>query len=339
MRGRHPAVRTCTPYEFEMHWRVVPTKVPRSEAEDVGSRTHCELTAEGSRMLHDNPDVDLVAGVHYELRNAFGRTDDRDWIALSEHAGDAYHNYVLVRRARPHVPVMHYAVPAKTPTEELNQRTLIYFRPWVTLAQEASAHVPLAGDLCPDRDWTVAWNAYASGGVLHRGLGQWIRNFRAVHASMRDDGVELDDNGADDVRLPENLSADDLLRKIVKDPARVASYAGLWPTEPYEPCVDIRCRAAGSGAEATRQANAEKKAAGAAAPTPSRFGASPGTAHRAQPPRSARSATAMLSRAFAVPVGEAIDRWWDSLRAREPGGCNGCDCCDCCEAGRSAMGR
>ena len=213
---------------------------------------------------------------------------------------------------------MHYAVPAKTPTEELNKRMLIYFRPWVTLSQDASAHVPLASNLCPDQNWTNAWNTYASGGVLHRSLQQWIQNFRMVHSSMRDDCDGTSDNGADEVCLPEDLGAEDLLRKIVKDPARLESYAGLWTTDPYEPSADIHCHASGSGAEATKQANREKRAPSVATPRPVSSRAVPGAVHRARPSQPVRSATAMLTKAFAMPVNDAIDTWWRELRARKP---------------------
>ena len=288
------------------------TKVARHTREDTLASTHCELTQLGATLVDATPDVDLEAGLHYQLRSEYGCTNKREWIAISEDAGPLRHNFVLVRRQRPHVPIMHYAVPPKTPAWELNQRTLIFFRPWVTLEQDASTHVPLASALCVDDDWTATWQAYASGNVLHRSLKQWIQNFRAVHSSMRAGGG-ADCASAEVVHLPENASAEQLLYKKVNDEARRKPYEGMWGAAPLGasptsvPLFD-------DTSEAVKQVAREKKAT--QMPARSAKSSVPGSQRQVRREQPAQPATAVMK--AHAPVRSAVREWWAELRARNP---------------------
>ena len=63
------------------------TKVARHTREDKPASTHCELTQLGATLVDATPDVDLEAGLHYQLRSEYGCTNKREWIATSEDDG------------------------------------------------------------------------------------------------------------------------------------------------------------------------------------------------------------------------------------------------------------
>ena len=113
---------------------------------------------------------------------------------------------------------------------------------------------------------------------------------------MRGDNIGDDEGRHDQVRIPEDVSVEDLLCKTVRNKTRRTPHAGLWAIDP-SPATDLqdipRC-AVGSSTSAVRQANREKQGDDRAGPSIAEDDRAPGTHERACTSSPARPAAAAL---------------------------------------------
>ncbi|CAK9075903.1 unnamed protein product [Durusdinium trenchii] len=116
---------------------------------------HAKLTAKGAEAVAQRKQ--LVAGLHYEIREEGGA--DSSWLPLGQsELGQPYRrDWVVVPRKRPHVPVIYGAQGSKS-EEDKAMRILVLFFPWVNDARDASANVPFVEKLWVDgaRSWREA---------------------------------------------------------------------------------------------------------------------------------------------------------------------------------------
>ena len=146
-------------YEFAMHYHMKQAKHPISKAshekhqQDV-DLYHAALTESGIAKVSNyikqlNPNAD------YQIRE----DGDAGWIPLGrgEHAQPYRHDWIVVPRNRPHVPVLYGAQGSHTEDEQA-MRLLVLFFPWVNDVCDASDHVPFIGRLWNPgmKDWREA---------------------------------------------------------------------------------------------------------------------------------------------------------------------------------------
>ena len=100
----------------------------------------------------------LLAGTDYQIREEGGQ----GWIPLG--TGNSVqthrHDWIIVLRKRPHVPVIYGAQGSKLDQEQA-MRLLVLFFPWVNNEEEATPEAPFIGNIWKEgmRDWRQALRA------------------------------------------------------------------------------------------------------------------------------------------------------------------------------------
>ena len=97
----------------------------------------------------------LVADADYQIREDGG--DSWRPLGSGPHVKAYRHDWIIVQRNRPHVPVLYGAQGSRTEDEQA-MKLLVLFFPWVNTREEASVLVPYIGNLrLPHmQDWREA---------------------------------------------------------------------------------------------------------------------------------------------------------------------------------------
>ena len=138
-----------SPYEFTMHWELVPARIPHSRAEWEAATPEAwdvALTPAGAQKLLAGPlhaAAKLKPSTDYRLK--VFPSGDRVYFAATAATATLRHNWYLQRRARPRCP--HFAnapVPQRWADKaDGNARlTCVYFRAWTLDMTRATVHVP-----------------------------------------------------------------------------------------------------------------------------------------------------------------------------------------------------
>ena len=151
-RGKDPRVHQLSAFEFARHYQLKRAYHPWSvalqqEAEKRPGNYQAHLTETGiEKVRMYQRKAKLQPGIDYRVRDP---GPDEQWIpmGLSELADPFRHDWVIVPRNRPYVPVLLGAQGSKS-AEEQAIKLLLLFRPWVNDRRLASEDiVPFVSDL------------------------------------------------------------------------------------------------------------------------------------------------------------------------------------------------
>ena len=212
-------VHGLSAYEFTRHYRLKQASHPltakglRAHAAKPEAY-HAHLTTEGAEKVGRDSKPKLVAGLDYQIREGGGT----DWIPLGqgEFAQPYRHDWVIMPRPRPHVPVNYGAQGSKSDQEQA-MRLLVLFFPWVNDARDASLEVPFLGSFWHNqmRDWRHALRARVHRfGFPTEEVKRYVLDFCSVYFLPRGLGLESglapnsDNEEEDDVLLV--LDEDDM---------------------------------------------------------------------------------------------------------------------------------
>lgn len=215
-RGQRPEVNMLSAYEFARHYRIQHAKRPYNLKEDLQAECHAELTDRGKQKVGSGVTT-LDPGRDYVILESGGDS----WLPLGHGSQVApyRHDWVVVTRARPHVPVIFGAQSSRT-TEEQAMRILVLFFPWVNDVADASPEVPFINDLLTPgmKDWTEVLLSHASRvGFPTLEVKHLVMNFVFTYCLPRETRFnDLEDNSdnesmADDLILDYHLDDNDLL--------------------------------------------------------------------------------------------------------------------------------
>ena len=210
-------------YEFARHYRFKQATHPQTEQAhhnhiNKPELYHAKLTEQGAKKVEAaGRSPSLIAGEDYQIRDAAGE----EWLCLGqgEHVNPAYrHDWMIVPRKRPYVPVPYGAQGSKSEEEQAMKLLLLFF-PWVNDINDATPAVPFVGNL-----WVEGGNSWREAlrdrtfthGFPTAEVKRFVLNFCIVHFLARDlqlqDGLypNSDDEGiADDLDLA--LDEEDLV--------------------------------------------------------------------------------------------------------------------------------
>ena len=207
--GHRPSESACwwlSPYEFTMHWEVVPARVPYSRAEweeTEASDWDVRLTEAGQTKLdrcEKHEAARLQAGTHYLI--AVEPTPERILFATGTATAVLRHNWYLQRRRRPRCPQFAAAPVPQGFAEnaERNARlTQTYFRAWTLDATRATFSVPYAGHLLGQFEtWEESlrkWLTHLPAAETKRYVGNFLSVYRVrpageVDANSDDEDVD-----------------------------------------------------------------------------------------------------------------------------------------------------
>jgi hypothetical protein len=216
-------VHALSAYEFARHYRFKLATHPQSEQAhrnhiNKPELYHAKLTEHGvKKVAAAGRCPPLIAGEDYQIREVVGA----EWHCLGqgEHVDPAYrHDWVIVPRKRPDVPVPYGAQGSKTEEEQAMKLLLLFF-PWVNDVRDATAAVPFIGHFWVEggKSWREALRkrTFAYGFPTDE-VKRFVLNFCIVHFLARDlqlqDGLypnSDDEDVADDLDLA--LNEDDLV--------------------------------------------------------------------------------------------------------------------------------
>eukprot|EP00435_Cladocopium_sp_Y103_P058343 s631_g20.t1 len=205
--GHRPTESPCwwlSPYEFTMHWDVVPTRVPHSRAEwedTPASAWDVVVTAAGQTKLNRcerHEAARLQAGTHYCI--AVEPTPERVLFARGAATAVLRHNWYLQRRPRPRCPQFAAAPVPQGFAENAEKNaklTLTYFRAWTLDATRATFSVPYAGQLLGQFEtWEMSlrhWLTQMPSAETKRYVGNFLSVYRVRPATDIDANSDDDD--------------------------------------------------------------------------------------------------------------------------------------------------
>ena len=197
-RGTDPRVRPLSAFEFVRYYHTRPVRYPwkpekqeQAVAALARGQTHISyhalLTESGMTWLQKQLGRSkLKGGVDYLIREEGGE----DWMPLGNGslAQKHRHDWVIIPRKRPHVPVLYGALGSRSEEEHI-MKILVLFCPWTSNPQDATEAVPYIGQLrTPDMStWRealrCAWRH--SDGFPTEELKRYILNYAFVYCLPR----------------------------------------------------------------------------------------------------------------------------------------------------------
>ena len=225
-RSHHSILLYLTPYEFASEYTWMKVKVPTSTRLDKMEHSHVKRL---NRQPPRASDEEMEPGRDYAIRDECGVTNGRAWFALHPNSQNwMRHDFVIVRRMSPVIPVMSNEIVTKqTDKEELSRRMLIVFSPW---SFPESDDIPSLCELQTSETWLATWKAYLDRGVHSNFMKRIITNYCNVHNQRiendMDDGedapdrhiiaplqgIHLDDALLTDKKRFENIGTDEHVR-------------------------------------------------------------------------------------------------------------------------------
>ena len=207
-------------YEFARHYHMVLARHPLAletyrQHQQKPDLYHAGLTAQGMQKVKVG-NRNLVAGEDYRIREDGGES----WLPLGAgpHVKAYRHNWVIVQRNRPYVPVLYGAQGSQTEDEQA-MKLLVLFFPWVNTREEASVLVPYIGSLrLPHmKDWREALRARVFRfGFPTEEVKRHVLAFCFVYCLPRHLGLQgglaenSDNEGLEDIQVA--LTEEDLLQ-------------------------------------------------------------------------------------------------------------------------------
>ena len=166
-----------------VHWTIEPVRFSTDLAESAQAEVsnHARLTDNGRRKIevalkaHGKPD--LEAGVDYRVKEV---QPNANWFPFEEntYTSDYCHNWVLVRRNRPHDPTfLHCPMPRRGDGEHERNAALImtYFHPFTLNPGWHEEHVPFLGRMCGQLDsWHMSMLQWFDGRILSEESRRYI---------------------------------------------------------------------------------------------------------------------------------------------------------------------
>ena len=196
-----------SPYEFTMHWELVPARIPHSRAEWEAASPDAwdvALTPVGEQKLLQSPlhtAAKLKPSTDYRLKVL--RSCDRVYFASAAATAVLRHNWYLQRRVRPRCP--HFAnapVPQRwADAADRNARlTCLYFRAWTLDLTRATSQVPHLSQLLGSNEtWEDAlreWLLRLPCAETKRHVGNFLSVYRVRPSAEAD--ANSDDDGVDE---------------------------------------------------------------------------------------------------------------------------------------------
>ena len=201
-------------YEFARHYRFRQATHPQSEQAhrdhvNKPELYHAALTENGIKKVAScRKEAPLRANEDYQIREEAG---GEGWVCLGRgvHVNPAYrHDWVIVPRKRPYVPVPFGAHGNKSEEEQAMKLLLLFF-PWVNDVSDATAAVPFIGHF-----WTrdvKSWRGALRRRTFAYGfptdeVKHFVLNFCIVHFLARD--LQLQDDlypNSDDEDMADDL--------------------------------------------------------------------------------------------------------------------------------------
>ena len=192
-RGRDPRVHQLSAFEFARHYHYQQASQPWTLAQEEREpdKYQVRFTEAGkAKLARGAARSKLAPAIDYHIKEQGGV----GWLPLGhgERAQPYRHDWVIVVRKRPLVPVIYGAQGCRT-EEEQAQKIMLLFCPWTTNAADATADVPFVADLmggCSTwRDALTLW--FSTRGFATESLRRYVRNFCFVYCLPR----ELQSNG------------------------------------------------------------------------------------------------------------------------------------------------
>ena len=185
-------VHALSAYEFARHYRFKMAKHPqREEAHQKHLNEpelyHAILTERGINKVIEAKHPTLRPGADYQIREGGGA----GWLCLGrgERVDPAYrHDWVVVPRQRPYVPVLYGAQGSKSEEEQAMKLLLLFF-PWVNDIKDASAAVPYIGNFWSQH--TTTWRQALRARTFRNGfptdeVKRFVLNFCIVYFLPRE---------------------------------------------------------------------------------------------------------------------------------------------------------
>eukprot|EP00971_Amphidinium_carterae_P286300 5684601-Amphidinium_carterae.1 len=217
-RGRDHRVFRLSAYEFTRHYQFKLATHPQIIANDESSNHHAELTSAGKQKVRSRVKHDLQPALDYHIKEEGGV----HWCPLGhgDLAQPYRHDWVIVPRKRPHVPVLYGAQGAKT-DEEQAMRVLLLFCPWTNSLDEGTTTVPYIGNIrLPHmKSWRQALRHWLWGiGLPTETMKRYVLNYCFVYCLPRElqPSADLHGNSDDDGIEDEGIrfEDDDLLEAM-----------------------------------------------------------------------------------------------------------------------------
>eukprot|EP00971_Amphidinium_carterae_P183692 3646435-Amphidinium_carterae.4 len=220
-RGGDGRVFMLSAYEFARHYQFKLASFPqhdREECKESSNTYHAELTNVGKQKIRKKMKHDMQPCVDYRIIEDGGM----NWAPLGH--GDLVqpyrHDWVIVPRKRPYVPVIFGAQGAKT-DEEQAMRVLLLFCPWTNNPDDGTRAVPYIGNI--RQPHMTCWRQALRHWLWRSGLPtetvkRYILNFCFVYCLPRElqPSAELhgnsDDEGIEDECI--HFEDDDLLEAM-----------------------------------------------------------------------------------------------------------------------------
>ena len=230
-RGRNPRVHELSAYEFAMHFEFKKATHPwtiNDKEQHHPPRHEARLTDTGKEKVRWHRfKAKLLPGVDYHIREPGA---GEEWIPFGacELAQPFKHDWVMMPRKRPHVPVLFGAQGSKQTAEDQAMKLLLLFRPWVNDRRDASDDlVAFVGDLFAREAGATDWLQAARLWLGRRGfptesVKRHAAQFCFVHCLPRElqPGAELEANS-------DNEDLEDVPCFFDQDPASLGTQACL----------------------------------------------------------------------------------------------------------------
>ncbi|CAL1131003.1 unnamed protein product [Cladocopium goreaui] len=215
-RGQQAEVWELSFYEFVRHYWLRLAYHPTTKAShndniqaSGAACFHADLTEAGAQLLVTSKGRPaLKPGEHYAIRETGGE----DWLPLGggEHAQPHRHDWIIVPRPRPYVPVLPGAQWAKS-LDEQTMIVLLLFVPWTNDPTQATDTVPHISSLRRHymKDWRHASRARLNlHGFPTDEVKRLVQNFCFVYCLPRDlaPAEELMENSDNEVEDDEPLA-------------------------------------------------------------------------------------------------------------------------------------
>ena len=207
-------------YEFAKHYHMVLAQRPLAletyrRHQQNPDLYHAALTLQGMQKVAAG-NRNLVADADYQIREDGG--DSWRPLGSGPHVKAYRHDWIIVQRNKPHVPVLYGAQGSRTEDEQA-MKLLVLFFPWVNTREEASVLVPYIGNLrLPHmQDWCEALRARVFRfGFPTEEVKRHVLSFCFVYCLPRHLGLQgglaenSDNEGLEDMQVA--LTEEDLLQ-------------------------------------------------------------------------------------------------------------------------------
>ena len=182
-RGKDPRVHELSAFEFMRYYDFRTAQHPVVTKDAGDGRWHAQLTSAGEAKLCARSKAKLEAGKDYVIKES---TANDEWIAMGTGSmvNKLRHDWVMVPRFRPHVPVVYTSTSSLRQEQDQAQLLLLLFCPFTLNEEDATElFVPFICDIKTEkmRDWMHAMRIWLARGLPTESLRRWVANFCFVY--------------------------------------------------------------------------------------------------------------------------------------------------------------